>query len=542
MKVTFVVLGSEQLAISQLSAIAKRDGHKVDIAFSASLFNDRYNLEFPTIAKIFDDKQEVINAIKKQQPDVLAFSCLTSTYQWMLEIARESKTMLPNVKTIFGGVHISAVPDRVILKPEVDYVVVGEGDVAFSLILDAVAHGNNDSPIPNTRFKTLDGNIIQGPQVGFIQDLDALPHYDKVIWEDHIRIGDLYLTMASRGCPYTCSFCFNNFFAKLPDEKRGKYVRQRSVDHVMEELNWAKKRYDIKCVDFQDDVFTVNKSWIKEFTERYKKEINLPFQCLIHPKYFDDDIARWLSEAGCTWIQMGIQTMDEKFKHEHLRRYEHSDHIVSSLESMARYGIKAKVDHMLGLPGEPIGSQETALKLYSEHSPKRIQTFWTCFLPGTDLMKQGIELNLINEEQAERLNEGIDFYFFRNEDNINNPELVKTYQSYEMLYKMMPVLPGFLKQWLKPNHVAWIPKLFARLIATVFDLIAGFRYGNPEINAYAKHYIFHIYLFARKKMGFGSIKATKPKTAEIKPMQTNPRVEEQNLSNYPVPSLMDKDN
>jgi anaerobic magnesium-protoporphyrin IX monomethyl ester cyclase len=421
MKVTFVVLGSEQLAVSQLSAIAKRDGHQVGIAFSASLFNDRYNLEFPSIAKIFDDQSEVIGAIQKQEPDVLVFSCLTSTYQWMLGIARIAKDINPNVKTIFGGVHISAVPDRVIIKPEVDYVVVGEGDVVFPLILNAIAEGGATEAIPNTRFKDSNGCVIRGIQQGFIQDLDALPHFDKEIWEDHIRVGDLYLTMASRGCPYTCSFCFNNFFAKLPDEKRGKYVRQRSVDHVMEELVWAKKRYNIKCVDFQDDVFTVNKTWIKEFTERYKKEINVPFQCLIHPKYFDDEMARWLSEAGCTWIQMGIQTMDEKFKHEHLRRYEHSDHIVRSLESMERYGIKAKVDHMLGLPGEPIGSQETALTLYSEHSPKRIQTFWTCFLPGTDLMKQGIEQGLISEEQAERLNEGIDFYFFRNEDNINKP-------------------------------------------------------------------------------------------------------------------------
>src|SRR5205085_2683876 len=103
------------------------------------------------------------------------------------------------------------------------------------------------------------------------------------------------------------------------------------------------------------------------------------------------------------------------------------------LEAMHRYGMKPKVDHMLGLPGEPIGSQATALQLYKEQTPSRIQTFWTCFLPGTDLMKQGIEQGLVSEEQAERLNEGIDFYFFRNKENINNHELVKTYQNYELL-------------------------------------------------------------------------------------------------------------
>jgi len=133
MKVTFVVLGAEALGVSQLSAIAKRDGHQVGLAFSASLFHDRFNLEIPSIAKHFDDRGDVIEAIKEQQPDVLAFSCLTSTYQWMLGVAREAKEIIPDVKTIFGGVHISAIPDRALSKAEVDYVVVGEGDVAFPI-------------------------------------------------------------------------------------------------------------------------------------------------------------------------------------------------------------------------------------------------------------------------------------------------------------------------------------------------------------------------------------------------------------------------
>ena len=64
LQVTFVALGTEQLAISQMSALAKRDGHNVTLAFSASLFHDRFNLEFPSIAPFFDDTKKVINKIK----------------------------------------------------------------------------------------------------------------------------------------------------------------------------------------------------------------------------------------------------------------------------------------------------------------------------------------------------------------------------------------------------------------------------------------------------------------------------------------------
>lgn len=501
MKVAFVVLGSEHLSVGVLSAIAKELGHDVQLAFSASLFHDRYNLEIPWLAKYFDDTEEVIASLFEFQPDVIAYTCLTSTYQWMLSIAEQMRVKVPHAKNVFGGVHVSAVPERVLAKPQVDYVVIGEGDVAFPAILKAIEEEDYYTPIVNTRYHNPEGVLVKGVQEGFIQDLDALPYFDKEIWEKHIRIGDMYLTMASRGCPYTCSFCFNNFFAKLPDGKRGKYVRQRSVDHVMGELLLAKAKYKLRIVDFQDDVFTVNKQWVREFCTRYKAEINLPFQCLIHPQYFDEDIAKWLKEAGCVWIQMGIQTMDETFKHENLRRYEDSGHIIRALKLMKKYGIKIKVDHMFGLPGEPIESQETSRLLYAEVTPERIQTFWTCFLPGTEMMKNGVKSGLLSAEQEERLNEGQDFYFFRNEENISDKHMVEMYKRYEFIYKVMPLLPSKWRKGFNTDKAGKIPSSLRYFIGSVLDVVNGFRSGNMDIYAYAMHYLFHLKKFILKKAG-----------------------------------------
>lgn len=509
MRVAFVVLGSEYLSVGMLSALAKKEGHKTCLAFSSSLFHDRFNLEIPALAKYFDDTEEVINTLLDFQPDVVAFSCLTSTYQWMLEVAAKCKELFPGVKTVFGGVHVSAVPDRVLLRKQVDFVVVGEGDVAFVEILRAIERQDFSMPIVNTRYRNENGEILKGRQEGFIQELDDLPFFDKEIWEGHIRITDMYMTMASRGCPYTCSFCFNNFFAKLPEGPRGKYVRQRSVDNVIAELKLAKERYKMKIVDFQDDVFTVSKTWIKEFCEKYKKEIGIPFQCLVHPQYFDEDMAQWMSDAGCTWIQMGIQTMDEKFKHENLRRYEDSDHIVKALRLMKKYGIKIKVDHMFGLPGEPIQSQETARLLYSEVTPDRIQTFWTCFLPGTDMMKKGVQQGLLSEEQAERLNEGVDFYFFRNDENISDKNLVEMYLRYEFIFKLLPLLPDSLKKKVDTDFAAKIPPFARRLMANIADIINGIKTGNREFKAYSAHYLFHMKKFVVRKIGRLVFKAPK---------------------------------
>jgi radical SAM superfamily enzyme YgiQ (UPF0313 family) len=508
-KVTFVALGTEQLGISMLSAIAKANGHEVGLAFSASLFHDRFNLEMPSISPYFDDSDQVIKAIEQQQPEVIAFSPLTSTYQWSLQVAVAAKQLNPKVKIIFGGVHASAVPQLLLKRDCIDYVVAGEGDIAFPKILSAIDTQNFGNPIPNTRYKMADGRVITGLQSGFLQDLDSLPFYDKPLWEEHVRLGDLYLTMASRGCPYRCTFCFNNFFAKLPEEKSGKYVRLRSPEHMIAELRIAQSRYKIEVIDFQDDVFTTSKKWLQDFLYLYRKEINKPFQILTHPRYMDDDIAKWLSNAGCTWVQMGVQSMDESFKKDSLLRYERSEDVSAAIDSMNKYKMKVKVDHMFGLPDEPISAQENARLLYANHSAKRIQTFWTCYLPGTEMMNDALAKGRLSEDQANKINEGEDFYFFRNTENIKNVELMELYKAYEVIFRIMPVLPEYLRKNLMPKQIQKIPDFLIRPISIISDIITGFIMKNPEFKAYAKHNIYHLKKFFLRKMGFNASPATK---------------------------------
>lgn len=519
MRITFVAIGSEQLAVSLLANLAKREGHQVSLAYNIALFHDRFNFEIPWLNKIFDDTEETFEQILLQKPEALVFSSLTSTYQWMLEIARRTKEKLPNVKVIFGGVHPSAVTERVIKRPQVDFVIRGEGEVCFIPILEAIETEDYYTPIPNTWFKAPDGSVIKGPQKSFYQNLDTLPPFTKEIWEPYIFVQSRYFTMAARGCPYRCSFCFNNFFTELPDDKKNKgpYVRSRGIDHMIDELKFAKKRYKkLRWVDFQDDIFTVNKRWLKDFLIRYKEEIDVPFQCLVHPRYMDEDIARWLVDAGCKWIQMGIQTMDDELKVGQLRRNEKSDHVQQSLKIMIEAGLNVKVDHMFGLPGESIEAQEIARKLYAQYCPKRIQTFWLCFLPGTEMLQQGIDEGIVTIEEAERLNEGEDFYFYRNPDNIKDPDLVNKYIAYEFLFKLYPLLPRFIRTRFKAQHVMWIPTSIKTSIGFTADLFQGLSSKNPDFIAYAKYYIFHITYFFLRKTGI------KKKWAAVQPVDKTP--------------------
>lgn len=500
MHITFVGIGWEQLGVSLLSSLAKEQGHAVDLVFSVSLFNDRCHLTNDFLSSAFDDTKLVLKEIERRRPDVLVFSPISGTYRWMLHVAKESKRLLPNVKIIFGGVHSTAVPDRVFANPEIDYVCVGEGDIAFLDILKAIGQGGQKEPIVNTRFRLPDGKVIVGKQDGFIQDLDSLPIFDKTIWEDYMQYNETYITMGSRGCPNRCTFCFNNFFANLPEGSRSGYVRYRSVDHLLYELKIAKKRYGFKLIEFFDDVFTLKKKWLKEFVYKYKKEIDIPYQIFTHIKCIDGEVAKWLSESGCRSAQIGVQSMDDEYKQRFLNRRETIYDVEKAIKVMNQYKVRPKFDHMFGLPLEPIEAQEKAKQFYSEYPPYRVQTYWVNLYPGTEMLSQCHKDGLITDKEIDRIEEGHNFDTFTRSNRLLDPEKLRTYKAYELIFKLMVNLPRSLRKKLNAQVVKKLPAGLSGALTFIVDLVCGLAKLDIDHTSYAKYYLYHMYRFVMNKL------------------------------------------
>lgn len=492
LKIVFPALWAEHLSISLLAAIAKKQGYDVKVAFAAYIFNDRYFEPHGLLAKRYDDSFNIIRIINEEKPDVVAFSAVTSNYLVLLDIAKKTKQLLPNVKVIFGGVHPSAVPEVVIKNQEIDFVVIGEGEIAFLEILHSIERNDYFNTINNVWYRNNAGNVIKGIQSGFIQDLDSLPFFDKSIWEDYLNVGDLYTTMASRGCPNKCSYCFNNYFRNIPQEPKGKYVRSRSVWHLIEELKIAKERHNLKAIDFYDDIFTMHKSWLKDFAEKFKKEIHVPYHIFTHPLYMDDEIANLLHESGCEWAQIGIQSINEDYKKEYLLRNESIEQSEKALNSLHRFGIKTKVDFIFDLPMEPANSCENARMFFSRNTPKTIETYWACYLPGTDLIKIGLDCGVLTNEDVININEGKEIHFFRKTKNKVSSILQKDYQVYNFIFKILPMMPLFLRKYIKKIWFQWLPLRLITKLGYFFDLFNAFVQKDVRLRAHIRHTFFQM--------------------------------------------------
>lgn len=489
MKLTTLFMGAESLSLEALSAFLKQHGHEVSLVFDPSLFDDVNYFNIPVLHKIFDDRKGLIKKVVDSKPDAVAFSVFTDNFNWALSVARGIKQIL-NIPVIFGGIYPTAMPDYVLSQDCVDIVCVGEGEYAMLELLEGLNKNTGDYGIKNLWFKRNGQMIRNSPRP--LLDIERLPMLDKSLFEEDIDMSRMYMTMTTKGCPFACSYCSQNFMSKF---NQGRDLRRRSVDNVMNELLVMKKRYNYREVGFYDSVLTVNKKWTLELMDRYKREIKVPFRAISHPLCIDENIARGLKKAGCHRVQFGVQTFNEKTKREVLLRHETNERILRSFELCDKVGLRYSCDHMFGLPGESEEDQIMAARYYNKFRNRvRITCFWTTYFPHTDLVSIARDRGELTDEDIQRINEGDSpCYIAGSHGYVRNKELLKLFKNYEILFRMMPVLPKRVCNYIIKHKLQrffrYLPK---GLTLFIVDFIVMFAKNDLSGFQYVNYYLFHI--------------------------------------------------
>lgn len=482
-------MGCENISLEYLSASLKKAGHSVCLAYDPSLFDDKNYFYKPGLARIFDQRKNVVKRILRQKPDILGISVFSSNYQWALDIARQVKAV-SNPLVIFGGIHPTAEPDEVLGNECVDAICRDEGDHAIVKLADSLEKGTIDTSIENLWFKDKEA-IVKNPMAR-LQDLNSLPMPDKTLFENDIPMNYMYLTVTSKGCPFACSFCSNSFLKKI-QKGRGRFLRERSVDLVMEELLLYKKRYNYQWVDIKNNTFSATRDWTLEFLERYEKEIRCPLRVMGHPKKIDDQIAKAMKSAGVWRVQLGIESLREDIRRDVLHRKESNEDIFAAIDSLNRHKIGFSIDHMVGLPGQKDEDLEQAAVTYSKYRHVvRITPFWLQYLCGTDLMDIGKKLGVIDESALNASRLGLDHHYIY-QGSVTDVEKVRTLRGFHILFRLVPTLG--------PKWAGWITKnkryrIFRYLpmgpVITLVDFFASFVINDLTSISYIKTYFWTI--------------------------------------------------
>ena len=486
MKIVFVHLGREHLGIEYLSSILKKQGHKVELVCDQGLFSREDNVFYSPFLERFFREKDLVKKIITAEPDLVAFSPYTTTYQWACGLAKELKEHT-SVPIVFGGIHSTLVPKVVIKNSFVDFVIVGEAEEAFPELVENLGQQESLKKIKNLWLKE-DGEIITNQLRLVTKDLDKLPLPDKELFAKYVRFKDDYMIMTSRGCHFSCSFCCESY---LNDLYKAPYFRRRSKESVINELKVMKSKYSFKEVMFFDSILFTDKAWLKDFLNIYKREVNIPFRCTGHVSFFDYEIARVLKEAGCYCIDFGVQTFNPGIRKDVLNRQETNKQIKEAFDVCEQLNLRYDVDLMFGLPGAELGDYLLPIEFMKEARwLNRLKCYYLSYFPKTAIIEKALTEQILGPSDVEAIERG-DIGDWFHVDSIESDEHKRWKENFSRIYKIFPLLPRWIRskivknQWHK--YFYFIPNF---IIAMLQSLIA-LKNKDYRFKIYINNYFYN---------------------------------------------------
>jgi radical SAM superfamily enzyme YgiQ (UPF0313 family) len=173
---------------------------------------------------------------------------------------------------------------------------------------------------------------------------------------------------------------------------------------VIDEIDYLLSRYRrIKMFIFDDDVFTLDKAWLREFSLKYRKLTDIGFVCNAHVRFFDEEVAQGLKEAGCRIVKFGLESGSDRLRRNVLHRFMTNQEIENAFSAAHKYGLHTSAFVMIGLPCETKDDIMATVKLLSKIKPGRFR--WSLFFPyvGTEAYDIAKAEGSIDFEKMRRL-------------------------------------------------------------------------------------------------------------------------------------------
>lgn len=402
--------------VRSLSSFLRSRGHKTRLVFlpgSIGLLQADGSYRYSYMETVQQDLLRLVAGA-----DLVGFSFFTSyiTRAMVLSELIRARTKIP---VIWGGIHASSMPEEALQYA--DMVCIGEGEMTLLEIMDRFDQGRSLAGIHGIWRRGEDATIERNPLRPLIADISALPCYDYSN-QDHFilnrasgRIEPLssvlleeamplmpqrkggwiraYRTITDRGCPHRCSYCNVPFLKKLYEKDPTPFLRVRSPERVITELEEMRTRFPfIRAVHIIDDTFfSRSHGYLEEFALLYQQRIALPLYAQASPSTLTEDKLNILLNAGLVYVEMGLQTGSDAIR-DLYHRPENNATMLAAGTLLHRYRsrmIPPDYHVILDNPWEtPQDTLETARLLARLPRPFGLAMSSLLFFPGTELFQR----------------------------------------------------------------------------------------------------------------------------------------------------------
>ncbi|WP_400219150.1 B12-binding domain-containing radical SAM protein [Methanobrevibacter smithii] len=340
------------------------------------------------------DFKDVEKELLKRKPDLVALTALTPTIGRALETAQVVKETLPDSIVVMGGYHPTFNFIETLEDENVDIVIRGEGEYIMLNLVQALENQSSLHDVKGIVFEDKNSKeIVVNPEAPLIQDLDELPFPAlNLLPMKKYRLLDMNTHMTTmittRGCPMQCSFCSSAAM-------HGKKIRERSVENIVDEIEYLKTNYDIDTIAFMDDTFTLKKRKVMAICDEIlKRNIEIMWGCTSRVDTLDEKLLKKMKEAGCITIFIGVESADQQqldnmCKNTTIAKIENAFKIAHKLK------IRTIASVALGMPGDTKEIMNKTVKFVHKLKPNYAIYSLATPYPGTRFYKEAFEKNLI---------------------------------------------------------------------------------------------------------------------------------------------------
>ncbi|MCO5141701.1 MAG: B12-binding domain-containing radical SAM protein [Oligoflexia bacterium] len=378
------------------------------MTLSALLIKNGYHV------KIFDEN--LSTDIKKEicafDPFAIGLTCVTAALHSASTICQELKKQKPNIVTIVGGPHLSALPKETITNhKEFDYGIQGEAEKSLLTLLKSLI--SNDKLyhlIPGLVYRTEKQNVISNRAEQFLEnkELDELPFpawhllpmeeiFSKVTHGLFSRGKRIMPIMTSRGCPNYCGFCCRVMGFKF---------RTMSLDRILLEIQWLFDKFQIDEVYFEDDTFTQDPTRAHEILDgliALKLPLKVKFANGLRADKVDRELLIKMKQAGVYWVGFGIESGSHHTQ-KLMRKFLDLNLAAKNVQLAKSLGFKTGSNCIIGYPGETKESIRESVNYFFK-LPLDSFAVVTCVpFPGTTAWQECVKNNWLTERAKEYKN------------------------------------------------------------------------------------------------------------------------------------------
>lgn len=368
------------LGIAYIAAMLEKYGHKVKI--------------YDGIAEggLIGDFVRELNSY-----DIVGLTVNSSFAYRAKETAKAIKEKDKDVLVAGGGAHANTIPLDLLKDHHFDFSVIGEAEMTFCELAESIDKGKGISDIKEEKcikglaFLDKESKLTYTEPRPLIKNIDDIPMPARHLLPMHLykmtearsSRHPTHSMMTARGCPFSCTFCFQDIYKKT--------YRTHSPKRVVDEMELLKNKYGAREIAIWDEHFTLVKGRVIEICKEIKaRGLDIPWSCASRLDGVNEEMLKEMRSAGCEFIAYGVESGSERML-KIIKKLETKDSMRKGFQMTKDAGIKIRGYFMLGLYGETLEEMQETIDFAKELEPDVVGfTLWVPF-PGTTDYRRVIE-------------------------------------------------------------------------------------------------------------------------------------------------------